>query len=294
MIYWAYQANEFKPLHDVKIAIHDIGFMMGVTVTDQCRTYRQQLFRLEDHLERFARSCELCSVRIPPRDNSLRNCIHEVLNRNLRESNDVAEWSVVWLLTPGKLESFYGKHGGILDATPELIVYALPLDENRYQHYYKTGAEVLIARSVQSNQMISPFAKQRSRLHWWLAENEVKSQSKLAHPLLLDHDGYITETTTCNLVLIRGGKVISPTRHRILQGISLKMLEEICRKLGIPFIEADLREEDLAAAEEALLASTPFGIAPIGQLAGKVLPVQGPVFQRLWNGWNELTASTTC
>ena len=290
-MYWALQAHEFVPLHEVKIALNDAGFMYGATVTDQCRTYNLKLFRLDDHLQRFERSCDLCQIGRPFLPEILRGQLVELLKRNIETNQQVAEWSLVWLLTAGKLDSFFGKPNGILDASPQLVAYALPLDETRFRSYYESGAEVIIARTVHSDDSVSPWAKQRSRMHWWIAEHEVKSQSRLAHPLLLSRDGYITETTTSNLVLVRDGKVHSPPRHRILQGISLKVLEEICCKLSIPFIYEDLSEGDLATADEAILTSTPFGIAPVGKLAGKIMTFHGTLFTKVKQAWMDMVMS---
>ena len=289
--YWAYHDGAFKPLDQVSIALNDVGFVMGVTVTDQCRTYGQKPFRLKDHVKRFARSCELCGVHCPVTEPKLTQIIEETLHRNLLLAPLETEWSIVWFATPGQVGSFLGQPGTVRDATPLLTVYAFPLDVRRFPSYYELGAELRLARNVTSPpaNIIHPHAKQRSRLHWWLAEGGVKHQYPTASALLLSPEGFITETASCNLVLVRDGKVFSPRRTTVLPGVSLLVVEELCAKEGIGFVEADLREADLATADEAILSSTPFGIAPVGLLEGRQLPIDGLVFTRLWAAWLRLT-----
>lgn len=290
--YWAYHDGGFKPLDQVSIALNDMGFVMGVTVTDQCRTYGQQPFRLDDHVRRFYRSCELCGVACPVSGNELVQIVGEVLQRNVPLESPGTEWSIVWFATPGIVGSFLGQPGTVRDAKPLLSVYAFPVDTGRFAGYYQNGAELRFARKVTSppSSVIHPHAKQRSRLHWWLAEGEVKHKYPTASALLLDPEGYVTETASSNVLLVRDGEVLSPRRSRILPGVSLLVVEELCAKEGIRFLEADLKEPDLATAEEAMICSTPFGIAPVGLLEGRRLPVDGRTVARLWAGWKKLTA----
>ncbi len=289
--YLAWDDGTFRPLDQVSIALNDVGFVMGVTVADQCRTYGQKPFRLLEHITRFLHSCALCGVHCPVSENELSQIINDLLQRNLPLAAPDTEWSIAWFATPGQVGSFLGQPGTVREAKPRLIVYAFPLDVRRFPSYYEQGAELRLSRNITClpANVIHPHAKQRSRLHWWLAEGEVKSKFRTAQALLLDAEGFVTETASCNLVLVRAGQVLSPRRSRILQGISLQVVDELCVKEGIRFVEADLREADLATADEAILCSTPFGIAPVGLLEGRKLPIEGPVFTRLWTEWSKFT-----
>src|SRR5207302_1251856 len=81
---------------------------------------------------------------------------------------------------------------------------------------------------------IDPRIKQRSRLHWWLAEQEVHQVDPLASALLLDDQGHVTETAAANFLLVRRGEVLSPPRSSVLSGVSLQVTQELCRQLGVP------------------------------------------------------------
>ena len=58
----AYLNGRFLTLTEAHLTLHDAGFVWGATVTDLCRTFRSQPYRLADHLRRFRRSCELAYV----------------------------------------------------------------------------------------------------------------------------------------------------------------------------------------------------------------------------------------
>jgi branched-subunit amino acid aminotransferase/4-amino-4-deoxychorismate lyase len=284
----AYQSGQYKALEEVSIALNDAGFVFGVTVTDQCRTHRQQPFRLSEHLQRFRRSCELCQVTHPWSHEELRNIIEVLVDKNSQLAARGTEWSVIWLATPGAIGAFLGEPGGILDAYPQLIIYCFPLPFARFRSYYEIGAEVRVPNHIRYDSMSLLQAKQRSRLSWWLGEQEVKKEHPHAQALLMDSECFATETCSANIVVIRDNSLLSPRFVKILPGISLQTVKELSAKIAIPFIETDITSKDLSRADEALLCSTPYGIAPIGNLNGRQLPVNGPIFERLLQAWNEL------
>jgi branched-subunit amino acid aminotransferase/4-amino-4-deoxychorismate lyase len=133
---------------------------------------------------------------------------------------------------------------------------------------------------------VDPRAKQRSRLHWWLAEQEAKKIEPGAIALLLDLENHVTETAGANFLLVRAGTVVSPPRSTILNGISLQVIQELCGELGIPFEEKPFHIAECLAADEAMLTSTPYCVAGVSRINGTPLKTwPGPVFQKIQHAW---------
>ena len=107
-----------------------------------------------------------------------------------------------------------------------------------------------------------------------------------ATALLLDSEGHVTETAGANFLVVREGTVLTPPRSSVLGGISLQTTEELCSDLNIPFREQPLTIMDCLAAEEALLTSTPYGIAGVSRINVVALPWPGPVLGRLLDAWD--------
>src|SRR5437667_391388 len=78
-----------------------------------------------------------------------------------------------------------------------------------------------------------PHIKQRSRMHGWLAEQEVRRTHPGSQALLLDADGCVTETASANFLLVKAGTIVSPPRDTVLEGVSLQVVTELCARLGI-------------------------------------------------------------
>lgn len=262
---------------------------MGATVTDLCRTFGHRLFRLADHLRRFRQSCHLARVPQPLTDDELTRIAEELVRHNaslLRSGQDLA---LVLLATPGPVGFYLGQPGGPGDGPPTLILHTFPLPFARYARLVRDGARLVVpsVRHVPPAS-VDPRIKQRSRLHWWLAEQEVHQNDPLASALLLDEQGCVTETAAANFLLVRRAEVLTPPRESVLGGVSLQVTEELCRQLGVSFREQPLTIEDCQHADEAWLTSTPYCLAGVRAINGVALPWPGPLLGRLLEAWNTL------
>ena len=52
----AYSNGQIIPHAQLHVRPQDLGFMWGVTVAEQLRTFRGELFLLDEHLDRLAKS----------------------------------------------------------------------------------------------------------------------------------------------------------------------------------------------------------------------------------------------
>ena len=284
----AYWNGSFVPQSQVRLAINDAGFVFGATATDMCRTFRHRLFRLEDHVRRFEQSCRLAQVPQPSPTEQLKTIADELVKRNSPLLSRTDDLALVMFATPGEIGYYLGLPGGIAEATPTLCMHTFPLPFARYRRLMTDGARLVTVSSSTAASLVPPAIKQRSRLHWWLAEQQAHDVDAAASALLLDENGHVTETAAANFLLVRDGKIWSPKRDHILGGISLLVVEELCGELGIDFVEADLPLADCLQAEAAMLSSTPFCLAPVASINGRALACPGPVYGRLLAAWNAM------
>jgi len=272
----AYLHPHFLPRADAHLPLHDAGFVWGATITDLCRTFRYRPFRLTDHLRRFRQSCELARVPLTASDDELTAVAERLVAHNAAPLPPDGDLAVVFFATPGPVGYYLGEPGGPGDAHPTLGAHTFPLPFARYHRLVRDGAVLAVpaVRHVPAA-CVDPRIKQRSRLPWWIAEQEARRIEPGASALLLDADGYVTETAAANFLIVRGGAVVSPPRDAILNGVSLQVVEELCGELGIPFAEARLTVEDCGGADEAMLAGTSYCLAGVRRVAGVDLPASG-------------------
>ena len=92
----AYLNGQFIPASHAAIPLTDGGFVQGVTVSEQVRTFRGRLFRLAEHLKRLEQSrSQLSYTRLrAPAAGSIASVPAEV-NENVQSGDEIA------LLTAG-------------------------------------------------------------------------------------------------------------------------------------------------------------------------------------------------
>jgi branched-chain amino acid aminotransferase len=304
----AYLNGQYLPQSQAALTLHDAGFVFGATVTDLARTFRLRPFRLADHIARFRQSCALCQVPLRLDDVRLNEVAERLIEHNgalLGKDEGIPlydgqgrevgrflpanrELALVLFATPGPIGYYLGQSGGPGDGPPTLGLHTFPLPFARYRPLFAEGARLVVppTRHVPTAS-VDPRAKMRSRMFWWIAEQQAKDIEPGASALLLDADGFVTETAAANFLIVHDGTVISPLRSSILGGVSLQVVEELCAELGIPFAELPLTLAECQSADEALLSGTAFCVAGVRRLHGVELPWPGPVWRRLLAAWSE-------
>jgi branched-subunit amino acid aminotransferase/4-amino-4-deoxychorismate lyase len=284
-----YLNDRFLPQSEACLSLHDAGFVQGATVTDLCRTFRSRPFRLADHLARFSASCSAARIPQPRSGAELTALVEGLVAHNAALLPNRADLAVVLFATPGPIGYYLGEPGGPGDCQPTFGIHTFPLPFRRYAPLFTEGARLVIpgVRAVPAAS-VEPAIKQRSRLHWWLAERQARDIDPHASALLTDRDDHVTETAAANLLIVRGGVVLTPPRTSVLNGVSLQVTEELCRQIGVGFEERQLTRADCRTADEAMLSSTPYCLAGVRSFDGVSLPWPGPVYERLLASWNEL------
>ena len=283
---FAYFNGRFLPQEEVRLPLHDAGFIFGATVTDLCRTFRHRLFRLTDHLARFRQSCSLARVPQPLPDQEIGEAAEELIEKNCASLPAEKDLVLVMFATPGPIE-YHAAHLPLGTKSPSFGMYTFPVPVDRYAPLIRRGAHLIVPRTRQlPGTCIDVRIKHRSRLHWWIAEQEARQIDHDAWALLSDRKGNVSETAAANFLIVKNGVVCTPPRTMILGGISLLTVEEICREKGIPFEERPLMLRDCLEADEALLTGTTFCLAGVSRIGSARVPWPGKMLEGLFEAWN--------
>ena len=282
--------GQMVPASDAHVNIYDLGVVLGATVTEMVRTFRQQLYRLDDHLARLARSLRYVRFDIGMSMEELGRAAEEVTRRNAKLIGPEEELGLVIFVTAGENRIYAGSAGGNVRQEPTVCMHTFPMPFHLWAGKMRDGAHV-VTPSIRHvpPQCFDPKMKYRSRMHYYLAEQEAHLVDADAMPLLLDLQGNVTETSGSNFLIVEGGTLVSPTLTNILPGISRQAVIELAGELGIPFVERDFQVFNVINADEALSVTTPYCVMPVTRING--LPIgdgkPGPVFRRLIDAWSE-------
>lgn len=283
----AYLNGQNIPSSSVAVSSFDAGFVLGTTVAEQLRTFRGELFRLEDHLGRLAASLDIIGVTTAESTERLVAISHELVAHNhalLEEGDDLG---LGILVTPGG----YPGYGATDDIGATVILHTYPLPFHLWYEKYERGQALVIPATRQVPGVCWPSAlKCRSRMHYYLADREAHAMEPGARALLLDLDDHVTEASTANVLVFRAGEgLLSPPHDKVLPGISLAEAAELAEEMGVPLTERDLTVDDLRTADEVFLTSTPLCLLPVASLDGQKIGTgcPGNLFRRLIDAWSE-------
>ncbi len=287
----AFLNGTFLPASAMRVAPTDAGFVLGVTVAEQLRTFRGELFRLEEHLERLFHSASVVGVYPAMERATLADAARALVAHNRALLNPDEELGLSVFVTPGEYATFAPESS----AGPTVGMHTYRLPFALWAEKYRTG-QSLVTTSVRQ---VPPASwpsglKCRSRMHYYLADREAANREPGARALLLDLEGWVTEASTANVFVYRREEgLLSPPLHRILHGISLDVAFGLAAELGIPTHFRDLVPSDLAHADEVMLSGTSPCLLPVTQFDGAPIGSgkPGPTFQSLMTAWNKLVGT---
>jgi branched-chain amino acid aminotransferase len=283
--------DRFLPASQAKLNIYDLGIVLGATLTEMTRTFRHRPFRAEDHVARLYRSLKFSGITVPLAPGEMLARTQDLAEANCRLIGPGEDIGIVHFVTPGENALYAGSAGAAGSLRPTICIHSFPLRFEMWRHLFTEGAHV-VTPSVRHipPQCIDPKMKNRSRLHWWLADRQSQAVDPRAISLLLDLDGNVTECAGSNFVIVRGRTILSPTPRNILGGVSLQTVRELAQETGMEFVERDFQPYDVVNADEAWLTTTPYCMAPCTRING--IPIgdgkPGPWFRKMLSAWSGL------
>ena len=284
-----YLNGEIIPASQAKISIHDYGFLRGDAVFDTTRTFGRQIFKLDDHLDRFYRSLKYMRIDPGLTKDEMAQLTMQVLETNLPLLPDHGDYWVTQRVTRGERVD---DGSGAGEFKPTVLIECQPLPFAARAKYYRDGLPVVIP-SVRRTppESMSPRAKVHNYINLVQGELEVRAQNPDAWSILLDVNGNIAEGMGSNFFIVKDDGVITPRDQYVLGGISRETVLDLAGQLQYEAKEADIDLFDAYTAEEAFVTSTSFCICPVVSVNGSTIGeghIPGPVTSRLLQAYSEL------
>ena len=250
---FVYFNDKYIPHEDVRLSPFDRAFLFAEGVYEALRTYNGKLFRLDDHLERLRYS--LTQLEIPFNDFSL---IEEITSKLARINNITNDYSVYLQISRGV--SFPRTHDYEDDLIPNVFAFVKPIKDNSRE--IKDGVKVILEKDLR---WLRCDIKSTSLLPSVMANQG--AMRKNAYEAILFRNDFITEGSHTNFFAVKNNKVFTaPISNYILNGVTRKVVLEICNANKVNFIEEQIKVNDLKTFNEFFLTGTTTEIMPIVQI----------------------------
>ncbi len=287
----AYLNGRIAPISQAMLPVYDMGIVMGASVTEMARTFRHDCFHLRDHVDRLFRSIKHVGFEMDLTPDGFVDLVLELVTINSRLIPKSHDLGVSMFVTAGTALVYTGQAGRATHRRPTVCVHTFPLPFELWAEKYTLGQHV-VTPSIRHlpPECLDPKIKARSRMHWYLADEQARLVDPRAIALLLDRNDNVTETGTANFLIAQKGRVMTPPPRNTLQGISQQVVAELCEQAKIPFEQRDFQTYDVVNADEAFTSSTPYCMLPVTKINGKPIGdgQPGPIFAELLRGWDQL------
>lgn len=266
--------GEVLPAEEATINVRDRGFLYGDAAFETMRVYNGKVFAWEPHMQRLAETCRTIHLDHDHDQETLYDQVKLAL-----EANDLDEAAI-------RLSVTRGIQPGVLQPDPTVdatvVVIPRPLDRGgiRGTPTWKGPARVDIPeiRKI-PDEALPASAKTHNYLNGVIARASIPTMADEA--LLLDGEDYLTEGTTSNVFLVRGGTLLTPSLDRaVLPGITRDGVIAIAGLLDIPVTPTDIHRSELDSVDEVFLTNTTWEIRPVTAIGHRRFQ-SGPVTERL-------------
>ena len=250
------------PRDAAKVSVFDSVVQGGDAVWEGLRVYRGRIAAFEEHLERLENSAKaLAFESIPGRDT-----IAAAVFRTL-EANDMRDGVHIRLtLTRGE-KTTSGMNPRFNRSGCTLLVVA----EWKPPVYTDDGIRVITASTRRNTpECLDSKIHHNNLLNNILAAIEA-NVAGVDSAVMLDVNGFLSETNDTNLFLVRGGTVLTPQPDSCLPGLTRRMILAICRDNGIEAVERNLSLTELYTADEAFTTGTMGELTPVLEADGRVI-----------------------
>jgi branched-chain amino acid aminotransferase group I len=257
-----YVNGELRPRDEARISVFDSAVQGGDAVWEGLRVYNGRIAAFSAHLARLQNSAKALAFAAVPSSQEVRNAVFETLR-----ANDMRDGAHIRLtLTRGeKITS--GMNPRLNQSGCTLIVLA----EWKPPVYSDDGIRVITA----STRRNTPSCLDSKIHHNNLLNNILASiEANVAgmdSAIMLDLNGFVSETNDTNLFLVRGGTVCTPHADACLPGLTRQMLLDICHAEGIPAAERNLSLTELYTAAEVFTSGTMGELTPVLEADGRTI-----------------------
>jgi branched-chain amino acid aminotransferase len=276
-----YFDGAFMPLQQATVNVATHALHYGTGCFEGIRGYwneeRHELYvlKLDEHVERFFRSCSVLRIRPPFNRAEMRHIILEVLRQN-RFTSDVYIRPVAFKATQTiKLT--------LSSLDDSFAIFAFPF--GHYAHR-EGGLRVGISswRRIDDNAIPTRAKVTGGYVNASLASDDA-ARANYDEALMLNNDGNLSEASSANLFLLRGNKLITPApSENILEGITRDAVMQLAREeLGLEVEERAVGRTEIYIADEAFLTGTGIQVQAVVEVDGRKVGTgtPGPVVTRL-------------
>lgn len=239
-----YLDTGFVSEKEANLAFSARGFLQAVGLFETMRSQGNKIVYLGQHLARIKQASGTVGIKFSYSPLQLKKTIKELVRLNCL--SDACVRLIFW----EKQNS-----GHILISAKKYTAFA--------PGQYRRGFQANISRFRSQADSVFARLKTTERMLYELSYRQAKAKG-FDEAVLLNHYGYLAETTRSNIFFIKDNGLFTPAPEcGCLAGITRKAVFDLAREFRIKVYEGNFTLRDLITSDEAFLTNSLVGIMPL-------------------------------
>ena len=279
-----YVNGDFVKKSEAVISVYDSGFQHGDGVYEGIRAYGRKVYRLDEHIKRLYESCYTLGIDIGKTKDEMKEIVKELIRRNLDAG--FTDLHMRLQVTHG-FKAQTGMHP-TLNVTNASIVICV---DQKPPIFNKEGITLVTTWLKRySPSYMDPKIHCCNQLNQIMAACEAIRQGA-DEAIMLDQNGYVAETNSTNLQMIKDGVLILPTLDSQLPGITRKTMIQIAKEMGMEVQVRNVSVSEYYNADEVFICGTVGEVVPVKMIDGKKIGTQipGPITEKFSQEYKKMT-----
>lgn len=279
-----YVNGDYVKKSEAVISVYDSGFQHGDGVYEGIRAYDRRVYRLDEHIKRLYESCYTLGIEIGKTKDEMKEIVKEVVRRNLDAG--FTDIHMRLQVTRG-FKAQTGMHP-TLNITQSSIVICV---DQKPPIFNKDGITLITTWLKRySPSYMDPKIHCCNQLNQIMAACEAIRQGA-DEAIMLDQNGYVAETNSTNLQMIKDGALVLPTLDSQLPGITRKTMIQIAKEMGMEVQERNVSVSEYYNADEVFICGTVGEVVPVKMIDGKKIgtSVPGPITVKFAEEYKKMT-----
>ena len=261
-----YINGEFYPREEAKISVFDSGFLVGDGVWEGIRLHDGAFAFLDAHLDRLFEGAKAIGLEIGKTREELTEALRETV-----QTNGMTTGVHLRLMVTRGDKKTPSQDPRLAMTGPNIVIIA----EHKVADPGVKQAGVNLFTSTVRRPPPDTL-DQKLNFHSKLHEVVALVQAIRAgadEALMLDPTGAVATCNATNFFIVRRGEVWTSTGQYSLNGITRRMVIELCTAHDIPVFERVFSLTDVYGADEAFVTGTFGGITPVRSVDGREIGV---------------------
>ena len=255
---WIWLDGELVPWREAKVHVLTHALHYGSCVFEGERMYDGEIFKLTEHNERLFRSAEILDFQIPFSVAEIDEACKQTAAKNGLDNCYVRP--LAWRGAEQMGVSAQQAKIHVAVATWAWASYYDPAQ-------LRKGIRLTYAKYKRPSPETAPTSSKAAGLYMICTISKHAAEKEgYSDALMLDWRGYIAETTSANIFLIRDGVIHTPKPDCFLDGITRRSVIGLAQKMGFEVVERHIPGEELGTFSEVFVTGTAAEVTPVGEI----------------------------